>query len=162
MTYSKNKEETMEKITKNTLVSISIQTEDESGNLLAKSEEVMYLHGGYGQMFPKLEEELEGKKIGDSFDLFLAPQEAFGEYDESLVVKEPLEELPEDIALGMEFEAENEEKIWIVESIEDGYAILNANHELAGIPVRISGEVLELEKLSDEGAQEVLNMEHTH
>jgi FKBP-type peptidyl-prolyl cis-trans isomerase SlyD len=152
----------MNKIRKNTLVSISLTTEDEEGNLLAESEEVIYLHGGYGQMFQKLEDVLEGKKIGDHFSLFLTPLEAFGEYDESLVSKEPLSELPEDIDLGMEFEVEEEETIWVVESIEDGYAILNANHELAGIPVRISGEVLELEQLSDEGAQEVLNMEHTH
>jgi FKBP-type peptidyl-prolyl cis-trans isomerase SlyD len=156
------KEEHMEKIKKNTLVSISLITEDEAGNLLAKSEEVMYLHGDYGQIFPKLEALLEGKKVGDHFTIFLTPTEAFGEYDESLVTKEPLDELPEDIDLGMEFETEEEETIWMVESIEDGYAILNANHELAGIPVRISGKVLELEQLSDEGAQEVLRMEHIH
>lgn len=162
MQLSCKKEEIMEKIRKNTLVSISLTTEDKAGNLLAESEDVIYLHGGYGQMFQKLEDELEGKHAGDSFSLFLTPKEAFGEHDESLVVKEPLEDLPEDINLGMEFESENEEKIWVVESIEDGYAILNANHELAGIPVRISGEVLELQQLSDEGAQEILSMQHTH
>lgn len=152
----------METITKNTLVSISIQTDDESGNLLAKSEEVFYLHGGYEQIFPKLEEVLEGKTVGYNYSLSLTPAEAFGEYNPDLAVKEPLEELPEDIVLGMEFEAEDEDTIWVVESIEDGFAILNANHELAGIPVRISGEVLEIQQLTEEEAQEVLNMEHTH
>lgn len=152
----------MEKITKNTLVSISLKTEDEGGNLLEDNEEVMYLHGAYGQMFQKLEDELQGKKVGDRFNLFLTPTEAFGEYDESLIVKNSLKELPEDLALGMEFKVEDEEKIWVVEHIEDGYAILNANHELAGIPIRISGEVLELELLSDEGAHEILHMENTH
>lgn len=152
----------MEKITKNTLVSISLITEDEGGNLLENNEEVMYLHGAYGQMFQKLEDELQGKKVGDRFNLFLTPTEAFGEYDESLIVKNSLKELPEDLALGMEFKVEDEEKIWVVEHIEDGYAILNANHELAGIPIRISGEVLELELLSDEGAHEILHMENTH
>ncbi|MBD3794156.1 MAG: peptidylprolyl isomerase [Campylobacterales bacterium] len=152
----------MKKITKNTLVSLSIQTEDQSGNLLAESEELIYLHGSYGQIFQKLEESLEGKMLGDRFNLFLTPAEAFGEYDESLVTKEPLDELPEDIALGMEIEAEDEETIWVVETIEDGYATLNANHEFAGIPVRVSGEVLELQQLSDKEVEDVLNMEHTH
>lgn len=154
----------MKTITKNTLVSISLKTEDEGGYLLEENEEIMYLHGAYGQIFQKLENELEGKKQGDSFHLFLTPIEAFGEYRESLVVREPLQELPNDLSLGMEFETENENEktIWVVENIEDGYAILNANHELAGMPLRVSGEVLELEQLTDEGAQEILNMKHTH
>ncbi|MEN8303825.1 MAG: peptidylprolyl isomerase [Campylobacterota bacterium] len=152
----------MDSITKNTLVAISLITKDEAGNLLEENEEIMYLHGNHGQIFQKLENELEGKKPGDRFNLFLTPKEAFGQYDESLLTKEPLNELPEDIALGMEFESENKDTIWVVEHIQDGYAILNANHELAGVPIRITGKVLELEQLSDERAQEILNMEHTH
>lgn len=152
----------MDKITKNTLVAISLITTDEAGNLLEENEEIMYLHGDHGQIFQKLENELEGKKTGDHFNLFLTPEEAFGKYDESLVTKEPLNELPEAITLGMEFESENEDTIWVIEHIEDGYAILNGNHELAGIPLRISGEILELEQLSKEGVQEILSMEHTH
>lgn len=152
----------METITKNTLVSISLKTEDEAGNLLEENEEVIYLHGGYGQIFQTLEDTLEGKTLGDTFKLLLTPKDAFGEYNESLVVKEPLEELPDDLALGMEFEAEGENIIWVVEHIESGYAILNGNHELAGIPLRISGEILELEQLSNESAKEILNMQHTH
>ncbi|MFT7861094.1 MAG: FKBP-type peptidyl-prolyl cis-trans isomerase [Sulfurimonas sp.] len=152
----------MEKITKNTLVSISLKLEDQKGNLLDESDEVMYLHGGYKQIFQKLEDDLEGKKVGESFDLLLTPQEGFGEYDESLVAKELLSDLPEDIAVGMELEGEDEAIVWVVESIEDGYAVLNANHELAGVPMRISGEVLEMEYLNDEGVEEILNMEHEH
>ncbi|MEA2028617.1 MAG: FKBP-type peptidyl-prolyl cis-trans isomerase, partial [Campylobacterota bacterium] len=118
----------MKKVNKNSLVSISIKTTDEGGNLLDENEELIYLHGGYGQIFPKLEEELEGKKIGDSFSLSLTPSQAFGEYDESLVQRESIEELPQDLTLGMELEVEDEDHIWMVESIEDGYALLNANH----------------------------------
>jgi len=152
----------MEKITKNTLVSISLKLEDERKNLLDESEEMMYLHGAYGQIFQKLEDELEGKSVGDSFNIFLTPTDAFGEYQESLVAKEALKELPDDIFLGMELEAEDKEIVWVVESIEDNYAVLNANHELAGIPLIVSGKVLELEHLSDSGVQEILNMEHKH
>ncbi len=152
----------MGKIKKNTLVSISLKLEGELGKVIDESEEVIYLHGGYNQIFPKLEEALEGKTRGDSFNLLLAPSEAFGEYEDSLVVKELRTDLPEDIAVGMELEVEDEDIIWIVESIDDEYAVLNANHELAGMPIRISGEVLLLEHLSDEALKEVLNMEHEH
>lgn len=152
----------MEKITKNTLVSISLKLSDQQGNVLDESDEVMYLHGGYDQIFKKLEEDLEGKKVGDSFDLLLNPSDAFGEYDNALVAKEPLSDLPEDIVVGMELEDEDEAVAWVVESIEGEYAVLNANHELAGVPLRVSGEVLETEHLSDAGVKEILNMEHHH
>jgi FKBP-type peptidyl-prolyl cis-trans isomerase SlyD len=152
----------METIKKNTLVSLSLTLEDEKGNIIDQSDELMYLHGGYGQIFQKLEDELEGKKVGDGFDLFLEPKEAFGEYDESLLLKESLDDMPEDVEVGMELDGEDEGIVWVVENIEDGYAILNANHELAGIPLRAKGSILEMEHLSDEGVEEILNMEHEH
>jgi FKBP-type peptidyl-prolyl cis-trans isomerase SlyD len=152
----------MELIKKNTLVSISLKIEDTKGNLLDESEEVMYLHGASKEIFQKLEDELDGKTIDYNFDLLLSPKEAFGEFKESLYLKEPLKDLPKEIAVGMELEIEDEDLVWVVESIEDGYATLNANHELAGIPLRVYGKVLELEQLSEEGAQEILNMEHHH
>ena len=152
----------MEKIKKNTLVAISLKTEDEEGNLLEENEEFMYLHGSYGQVFQKLEEELEGKEVAEKFNLLLTPLEAFGEYKESLVMKEALVNLPDDLALGMEFEDDEEKGVWVVKSMTDGYATLNANHELAGLPVRVSGKILEIEHLSEDGVKKILNMEHTH
>jgi len=84
------------------------------------------------------------------------------ESEESLVTKESLEYLPDDVAIGMELDGEEEGVVWIVKSIEDGYATLNANHELAGLTLKASGKVLEMEHLSDEGVQEILNMAHDH
>jgi FKBP-type peptidyl-prolyl cis-trans isomerase SlyD len=152
----------MDKIKKNTLVSLFIKLEDNEGTLFDESEELMYLHGGYGQIFQKLEEELEGKKVGDAFCVALTPKEAFGEYDDSLVLKEMLEDLPEDIAVGMELEGEDESKVYIVESMDETYAILNGNHELAGIPIVVSGKVLDTQQLSETAAQELLDAQEDH
>lgn len=152
----------MDKIKKNTLVSMLIKLEDEEGNIIDESEELMYLHGNYNQIFKKLEDELEGKKAGDTFHVLLTPAEAFGEYDESLVLKELLKDLPEDIAVGAELDGEEEGIVYVVESIEKKHAILNANHELAGIPLVASGKILEIEQLSDEAAEELLEAEHQH
>lgn len=152
----------MEKVSKNNLVTISLEVKSESGDLIDESEKLMYLHGGYGQIFQKLEDELDAKLIGDTFNLLLSPVDAFGEFDKSLLIKESLKELPEDIELGFELEGENASIIWIVEEIKDGFAMLNANHELAGIPLRVSGKILELQHLSAEGIEEVLNMEDEH
>lgn len=152
----------MEKIKKNTLVSMLIKLEDEEGNIIDESEEFMYLHGGYNQIFQKLEDELNGKKAGDTFHVTLTPAEAFGEYDESLVLKELLKDLPDDIAVGTELDGEEEGIVYVVESIDEKYAILNANHELAGIALIASGEILEIEQLSDEAAKELLKAEEHH
>jgi FKBP-type peptidyl-prolyl cis-trans isomerase SlyD len=152
----------MDKIKKNTLVSMLIKLEDEEGNIIDESEELMYLHGGYNQIFKKLEDELEGKKAGDTFHVALTPVEAFGEYDETLVVKELLEDLPENIAVGTELDSEEEGIVYVIESMNEKYAILNANHELAGTALIASGKILEIEQLSDEAAQELLKEEHHH
>jgi FKBP-type peptidyl-prolyl cis-trans isomerase SlyD len=152
----------VDKIKKNTIVSMLIKLEDEEGNIIDESEELMYLHGGYNQIFKKLEDELEGKKVGDTFHVTLTPAEAFGEYDESLVLKELLEDLPEDIYVGAELDGEEEGIVYVIESIDKEHAILNANHELAGIALIASGKILEIEQLSDEAAQELLKEEHHH
>ncbi|MDD5372805.1 MAG: peptidylprolyl isomerase [Sulfurimonas sp.] len=152
----------MDKIKKNTLVSMLIKLEDEEGNIIDDSEELMYLHGGYGQIFQKLEDEFEGKKAGYSFHVTLTPAEAYGEYDEALHVKELLEDLPDGIFVGTELDGEEEGIVYVVESMDEKYAILNANHELAGVALVASGKILEIEHLSDEAAEELLEGEHRH
>lgn len=152
----------MEKIKKNILVSMSIKLKDENGKIIDESDELIYLHGGYNQIFQKLEDNLEGKKVGDTFHVALTPAEAFGEFNENLVVKELLEDLPEDIYIGTELDGEEEGVIYVVESMDKEYAILNANHELAGVAIVASGEILEIEQLSDEAAKELLEGEHQH
>lgn len=152
----------MDKIKKNTLVSMLLKLEDEEGNIIDESEELMYFHGGYGQIFQKLEDEFDGKKVGYTFCVTLAPAEAFGEYKESLVLKERLEDLPEDIFVGTELDGEDEGVVYVVESKDKEYAILNANHELAGISLVASGKILEIEQLSEEVAKELLKGEDHH
>ena len=79
-----------------------------------------------------------------------------------MVLKELLKDLPEDIAVGTELDGEEEGIVYVVESMNKEYAILNANHELAGIPLVASGKILEIEQLSDEAAEELLKAENHH
>jgi len=151
----------MEKITKNTLVSLALSMETQGGEVMSQREELIYLHGGYGQIFAKLETQLEGKTQGALFSVLLSIDEAFGAYDEALLIDEALEDLPQDVAVGMELESEDG-KVWMVEGVEGSKFRLNANHALAGLPLRVQREVLEIEQLSDEAAREILEMQHTH
>jgi FKBP-type peptidyl-prolyl cis-trans isomerase SlyD len=50
-------------IAMNTVVTMSYELKDSDGNTLESSKDpVTYLHGGYDQIFPKVEEEMHGKK----------------------------------------------------------------------------------------------------
>jgi len=89
-------------IVKDTVVTITYIVRDLEGTLLEESNEpVSYLHGGYDNIFPMVEEALEGKAVGEKIDLKLQPADAFGEYEESLVRLEPREAFPPDIEIGM-------------------------------------------------------------
>ena len=67
-------------IGKDTVVTITYIVRDMDGKLLEESDEpVSYLHGGYDNIFPLVEQALEGKAVGDKIDLKLQPADAFGE-----------------------------------------------------------------------------------
>ena len=76
----------MNTVAQDTVVSLDLTLHDAQGELIHASEApVAYLHGGYGGMFEALESALEGKRAGDTVDVQLEPDEAFGDYDAQLV-----------------------------------------------------------------------------
>ena len=93
-------------ITMNSVVSMTYELRNSDGTVLeSSSDPVSYLHGGYDNIFPKVEEELHGKSVGDSLEISLEPADAFGDYDEELVQIEPVSAFPsKDLKVGMQFE----------------------------------------------------------
>ena len=56
----------------NTAVTISFKLYDADNKLLEESPEpLVYLHGGHSGIFPKIEEALNNKKIGDTISVTL-------------------------------------------------------------------------------------------
>jgi len=96
-------------ITKNSLVTLDYRLSSPEGETLHEEKELMYVHGGYDQIFAKVEAALKGKEVGDTIRVTLSPDEAFGEYDGSLVIEEALSELPEELEVGMEIDGYSEE-----------------------------------------------------
>jgi FKBP-type peptidyl-prolyl cis-trans isomerase SlyD len=101
---------------------------------------VSYLHGGYGQLFERLEQAIEGKQPGDSLQVQLEPEDAFGEYDAELLRVEPASRYGEGVAVGME--VEEDDTIYRVTDVADGKLVLDANHPLAGMALRFSVVIL--------------------
>jgi FKBP-type peptidyl-prolyl cis-trans isomerase SlyD len=99
--------------------------------------QLAYLHGGFGGIFPKVEQALEGKDVGHQVDLTLEPDDAFGEYDAELLRVEPRERFPETLEVGMQFEGvpgerEGEARIYTITDITADTVVVDANHPLAG------------------------------
>ena len=67
-------------INMNSVVSMTYELRNSDGAVLESSADpVSYLHGGYDNIFPKVEEELHGKSVGDSVEITLEPADAFGD-----------------------------------------------------------------------------------
>jgi FKBP-type peptidyl-prolyl cis-trans isomerase SlyD len=140
-------------IVKDTVVTITYKVNDLEGNLLEQSDEpVSYLHGGYDNIFPLVEEALEGKQVGDTVDIKLQPADAFGEYEESLVRMETREVFPETIEVGMQFVGSpmdgGEEMLYTVTDIADDKVVVDANHPYAGQAVHFQCVVAEVRPAS--------------
>ena len=92
-------------IVKDSVVTLKYTVSDADGNLIDDgSTPLVYLHGGYEGIFQLIEEALEGRKVGEQLTVRLQPEDAFGEYDEELVLLEDISQFPDNIEVGMAFE----------------------------------------------------------
>lgn len=142
-------------IVKNTVVTLNYTVKDPDGNVIDDGQDpLVYLHGGYDGIFPMLEEALQGKNLGENLQVKLQPDDAFGEYDESLVLVEDLELFPENIEVGMSFERVtdegDEEIIYRITDIADGKVVVDGNHPLAGVALLFDIKVQEIRKATEE------------
>lgn len=125
-------------IVKNTVVTLDYTVRDPDGNVVDDGKQpLVYLHGGYDAIFPLIEENLHGKKEGDALQLKLQPDDAFGEYDEELVLIEDAKLFPDNIEIGMAFERVGEDgeedMLFRVTDIAEGKVVVDGNHPLAGM-----------------------------
>ncbi|MRV76575.1 peptidylprolyl isomerase [Duganella sp. FT92W] len=158
------------KIAKNTVVTVNYKLSDAQNNLIEDGRQPMvYLHGGYENTLPKIEEELDGKEAGYSSTIQIEPEDAFGDYDASLVKVEPRNRLPEPLEVGMQFEGMPEgddgedAMIFTVTEIADDKVVLDGNHPLAGMALRFELTVVDVRAATDEEiAHEHVHGAHGH
>lgn len=148
-------------IAMNTVVTMTYELLNNEGETLESSAEpVSYLHGGYDNIFPRVEEELHGKSVGDSVEISLEPADAYGDYDEELVQIEPASAFPaEDLKVGMQFEGEDETGdivLYTITDIEDGKVVVDGNHPWAGERVLFKCTITGVRSASKE------EVEHSH
>ncbi|MDR2165623.1 MAG: peptidylprolyl isomerase [Zoogloeaceae bacterium] len=126
-------------VAKNTVVTLDYNVTDPDGEVLDEGRDpLIYLHGGYDGIFPRIEEALHEKKVGETVVVKLQPDEAFGEYDADLVQIEARRNLPEGLEVGMALEGapegadDDEFVVYHVTDITNDQVMLDGNHPLAG------------------------------
>ena len=151
-------------VVKDSVITLDYHVTDPDGEVVDEGREpLVYLHGGYEDIFPKIEEALQGKKVGESVKVKLQPDEAFGDYDAELVQIEPRKDFPKELEVGMQFEGGPEEGgddedfiIYRVTEIADDKVVLDGNHPLSGMALVFTCTVTAIRPASAE------EMSHGH
>lgn len=142
-------------IAKNSVVTIHYRMFDTEGKLLDETEEpIAYLHGGYDNILPLVEEALHGKQAGDSVEVIMTPEDAFGEYEAELVRVEEKDVFPQEVSVGMVFEADDpatgEVMFFRVTEIEGSKVVVDGNHPFAGVTIKFVANVESVRAANDE------------
>ena len=139
-------------ITKDSAVTITYKVTTPQGKPLDGGS-LSYLHGGYENIFPKVEAALEGQAVGFSTALDLAAEDAFGERDEGLVRTIPKSEFPPGVKVGGQLQAMDDDgqpQVFNVVKIKGAEVHLDGNHPLAGQALKFSCKVTEVRAASAE------------
>jgi FKBP-type peptidyl-prolyl cis-trans isomerase SlyD len=147
------------KITEQCVVALTWTLKDTLGEELdVLDEPVEFLVGG-SDLLASLDKALQGHVAGDTIELQLEPQDAFGDYDDRLLFLEPRHLFPENLEDGMGFEGLPEgcnasaprDRLYFVSDIYPDHVVMDGNHPLAGIALRIRLKVHAVrEALADE------------
>ncbi|HSH92023.1 MAG TPA: FKBP-type peptidyl-prolyl cis-trans isomerase [Ramlibacter sp.] len=147
-------------ITPQCVVALTWTLQDTVGEVLDELDEpVEFLVGGE-DLLARIEEALQGHEAGDKLDLHLEPEEAFGDFNEQLVFLEPRGIFPAELEEGMTFEglppgaspAAPKELLYTVTEIYPDHVVVDANHPLAGIAIRLR---LKVESVRDATEDEI-------
>lgn len=122
-------------------------------------EPVDFLVGG-NDLFKKIEEALQGHEVGASIHLQLEPEEAFGDFNDQLLFLEPRALFPADLQEGLTFEGSSlpagcnpnapKDALYTVTDIYPDHVVLDGNHPLAGIALRLSLKVESVREATEE------------
>ncbi len=134
-------------ISEQCVVGLTWTLKDTLGEVLdVLGEPVEFLVGG-DDLFDAIEAALHGHEAGARLQLQLEPEQAFGEFDEELLFLEPRTLFPADIEEGMSFDgaalpagvsdALPKHIFYTVSQIYPEHVVLDGNHPLAGIALRL-------------------------
>ena len=118
-----------------------------------KSDSMLYMHGRKG-LFQGLEDALEGKQAGDSVEVTLAPEQAYGERQDSPFQRVPVKHLmpKKKPRVGDVFQVNTEDgpRQVVIKKVGKFNVDVDTNHPLAGKTLRFEIEVSDVREATDE------------
>ena len=145
-------------ITRQCVVALTWTLKDTLGEALDVLEEPVEFFVGGNDLLDVIEAALQGHEAGAKVDLHIEPEQGFGDYNEELVFLEPRNLFPKELDEGMTFEglpkganpAAPAGVLYTVTEIYPEHVVLDGNHPLAGIAIRISITVNGVREASEE------------
>ncbi len=120
-------------------------------------EPVEFMIGGV-DLFAVIEQALQGAHPGSTVNVEIEPEQGFGEYDERRVFIEPRAIFPPKLEEGMTFDGtslpcgctmnEPPDALYTVTDVYPEHVVLDGNHPLAGIALRLRIQVMAVRQAS--------------
>lgn len=147
-------------ITPQCVVALTWTLKDTLGETLdVLDEPVEFLVGG-DDLLGKIQEALQGYEPGARVQLHLEPEDAFGDFDEHLIFLEPRHIFPAELEEGMVFDGHHlpqgfngdapKNAIYVVTDLYPEHVVLDGNHPLAGIAIRLDMKVESVREATEE------------
>ena len=152
-------------VKKDAVVEMHYTLKNDAGEVLDSSvgkDPMPFIHGR-GHIIAGLEKAVEGMKVGESCDVSLAPEDAYGPYYDEAIQEIPMEDLKgiDKLEVGMELQSQDEQGnpvVVHVEKINKDSITINANHPLAGETLHFN---ISIESVREATVQE-LSHGHVH
>ena len=161
------------KIAQNTVVEFcyELEVEGQVVDHTTKERPLDYIHGT-GNLLPKLEEHIEGMEPGATFDVTLAPADAYGEVEPEKVIDLPKSafevngEIREDLLVpGNTIPMLNRAGAVIpgvVLEVTPETVKMDLNHQMAGKTLHFTGEIISVREATEKELTEGLHGEYVH
>lgn len=102
---------------------------------------------GTGQLIRGFESGLIGMNVGEQKTIKITPEEGYGPVHESMVLTIPKSNVPDDVQVGAQLQADNESGqpvVFVVRQINENEVIIDGNHPLAGKNLIFDVSVVEI------------------
>jgi FKBP-type peptidyl-prolyl cis-trans isomerase SlyD len=146
-------------ITSPCVVSLSWTLNDAQNRPIDQLGEPVEFFVGGNDLLAPIESALDGHVVGDQVQVQLEPEQAFGDYNPALVCFEARALFPDPLEPGMTFEGlppgavtpdMPADAIYVVTEVYPTHVVLDGNHPLAGIALRLTITVRDVREASEE------------
>lgn len=147
-------------ITQHCVVALTWTLKDTLGEVLdVLDDPVEFLVGG-SDLLPAIEAALQGHGVGSTIEIQLEPEQTFGDFDDKLLFLEPRKLFPAELVVGLTLEGTAlplgcnpgapKDAIYTVTDIYPEHVVLDGNHPLAGIAIRIRMNVKSVRQATED------------